>query len=357
MKSGKLNICYGGQCGSEAKGKMAAYLVDKFGIRIVAGSPSPNAGHTVIKDGRKTITHHIPAGVMGGRDLSKMIVVMGPASVINPAILAHEIETLTGAGFKSGNLFIDGRAAIITQDMMRKEQDEMTKIGGTAQGVGEARSARLMRRGIRIDSVMPEYAAADTSLMIGMALNHGSTILYEMGQGFDLCIDHGVDPVYCTSRNCTPMQALADIGVPPKYLGDVYAVIRPYPIRMNNRDESSGPYPSREITWEEVGRRCGAPHDITEYTTTTKLKRRVFEFAWKRIRTMVGVCSPDFLCLQFINYLSWSDYGKTRFDELVHETRVFVNRLEDETRIPVAYLGSVPGHEHMVDRGIDARGD
>ena len=176
-----------------------------------------------------------------------------------------------------------------------------------------------------------------------------------MGQGFDLCLYHGVDPVYCTSRNCTPQQALADMGIPPSYLGDVYAVIRPYPIRVNNRDGSSGPYPSPEITWEIVKERCGAPDDITEYTTTTKLKRRVFEFSWERIRTMVGICDPDFLCLQFANYIDWSVYGASKVNAITNPVDEFVQRLEAMTEVPVAYLGTGPEHEHMIDLNTDKR--
>lgn len=357
MKRGKMNICFGGQAGSEAKGKLSAFLVDKFDIHDIACCLSPNAGHTAIVNGHKLVTHHIPVGVAGSKDIANVNVVLGPASVINPTLLLKEIEELKEWGFNPRNLFIDGRAAIITQDHIWNEEGSMTKIGSTAQGVGEARMGKLMRRGIFADSIpeLSPFVHLDTTKYINLLLYYGNTILYEMGQGFDLCLEHGVDPIYCTSRNCTPMQALADMGVPPKFLGDVYAVIRPYPIRVNNRGGSSGPYPSKEITWEEVGKRCGAPKDvdITELTTTTKLKRRVFEFSWKQIKQMVNTCDPTYFCLQFINYLSWSNFGKTKFEELNYETKEFVDRLEKETEIPVAYLGSGPNHESMIDMGVD----
>ena len=355
MKRGAMNVCYGGQCGSEAKGKLAAYLVDKFDIKVVAGNLSPNAGHTVIKDGMKTVTHHIPVGVMGGHDLSRMMVVLGPASVINPILLIREIEMLKEGGFDPYNLIIDERAAIITQAHVRSEEGAMTVIGSTAQGVGEARVDKLMRRGItaKTVTVSDDLPIPDTSQLIRAAMKSHATVMYEMGQGFDLCIDHGIDPVYCTSRNCTPMQALADMGVSAKYLGDVYAVIRPYPIRVNNRDGSSGPYPSEEITWEEVRERCGAPMDITEITTTTKLTRRVFEFAWERIRTMVSVCRPDGFCVNFLNYLNWNDLDVTSADKLSKESTAFIKKLEYETGVPVMYGGTGAGHDSMVDFGKD----
>jgi adenylosuccinate synthase len=149
------------------------------------------------------------------------------------------------------------------------------------------------------------------------------------------------------------MQALADMGVPASMLGHVYAVIRPYPIRVNNRDGSSGPYPSAEITWEEVRERCGAAHDITEITTTTKLQRRVFEFAWERIRTMTNVCNPDFFILQFANYIDWTCFGAVNKFGLGSDVMDFVEKLEEEYRIPVAYVGTGPEHDQMVDMGVD----
>ena len=358
MKRGAFNVLYGGQAGSEAKGKMSAFLVDKFDIKVVAGNLSPNAGHTVIKDGKKIVTHHIPVGVAGSKDIANVKVILGPASVINPELLMKELERLESWGFNRENLFIDSRATIITQSHIRTEEGTMTKIGSTAQGVGEARVDRLMRRGILAKSI-PEFGCTyDTTELIHAFLSKGGTILYEMGQGFDLCLEHGVDPIYCTSRNCTPMQALADMGVPAKFLGDVYAVIRPYPIRVNNRDGSSGPYPSKEITWEEVKRRCGAPEevDITELTTTTKLKRRVFEFSWPQIQRMVDVCDPTYFCLQFANYIDWKQYGRRVWENWEHSEMddklvEFIEKLIKYK--PVGYIGTGPNHEDMIDMGID----
>lgn len=356
MKKGKLNIVYGGQAGSESKGKQAAFLADKFDIHYFAGCLSPNAGHTVIGDNKKVVTHHIPVGVVGSRDITKSGVFIGPAAIINPAVLLDELGTLQGLGLRK--LVIDARATIIQPHHIKSEEKTMMKIGSTTQGVGEARADRIMRRGLRAgdSATLNErgLVVPNVGHLIRELLDYGETVLYEMGQGFDLGIDHGISPIYCTSRNCTPMQALADMGIPPKYLGDVYAVIRSYPIRVNNRTGSSGPYPSKEITWEEIRRRCKAPHDLTEMTTTTKLVRRVFEFSMDRIREMVEVCDPTYLCLQFVNYLDWGIYGENKFlAELPPRINNFIQRLETETNKPTAYLGTSGDHKGMIDLGVD----
>ncbi len=360
MKTGKINVVFGGQAGSEAKGKLAAYLANKFNITHFAGCLSPNAGHTVIKDGVKFVTHHIPVGVVGCRNITNAHVFIGPAAVINPDTLVGEMVRLRDdAKFNYIQLFIDERATVIQPHHVSNELSSMTTMGSTAQGVGEARVDRIMRRGLRmIDTPFARATGTvvnEVSRLLMKVLDSGATVLYEMGQGFDLCLDHGVDPVYCTSRNCTPQQALADMGIPARYLGDVYAVIRTYPIRVNNRDGFSGPYPSPEITWEEIRDRCGSNVDITEMTTTTKMRRRVFEFSAERVKRMVEVCDPTHFCVQFANYLDWGIYGSSSIHDLSIYPIVdkFLQELEVNTDVPVSYVGTGPDHIHMIDTGTD----
>ncbi len=53
-------------------------------------------------------------------------------------------------------------------------------------------------------------------------------------------------------------------------------VIRPHPIRISNKtnigvDIYSGDYAgSKELTWEEIKKRCNANIELQEYTTVTK---------------------------------------------------------------------------------------
>jgi adenylosuccinate synthase len=358
MRKGKLNVVFGGQAGSEAKGKMGAYLADKFGIRVFAGSFSPNAGHTVIKGGMKSVTYHVPASIYGvpEEDRRDVIVILGPESVINPSIFLEEVERMEAQGFDRTRILLDARAAIITQGMVREEEKSMTGIGSTAQGVGIARCKKLMRtdciRAVNIPQLRP-YTVQNARGAVLDNLEEGETVLYEMTQGFDLCMAHGVDPVYCTSRIISPQMALAEMGIPANWLGDTYAVIRTYPIRVNNRTGTSGPYPSEEINWEIVRARCGAPMDITEITTTTKLVRRVFEFSVPRIQEMVEVCNPGYLCLQFLNYLNWADYKKTKPDTISMKSRDWIGWVRQYIDIPFAYLGTGPNHEDMIDVEVD----
>jgi adenylosuccinate synthase len=360
VKRGKLNIVFGGNVGSEAKGKQAAYLADKHSINVFASSMSPNAGHTAIVEGKKWVTHCVPVGVAGRTvrgGMNRVRVYLGPASVINPSVLEEDVATLNAMGVLSSNVFLDARAAVIRPEHVSRENETMLKIGSTGQGVGEARIEKLMRRGNLVknyDRALPCVVVDGVTGIVRGEMEAGEAVLYEMGQGFDLCIDHGIDPIYCTSRNVTPMMALAEMGIPAKDLGDTYAVIRTFPIRVNNREGSSGPYPSQELDWDAIRSYCGAPEDITEYTTTTKLKRRVFGLSPVRLYDMVRACDPTHICLQFLNYVDWwGCYGGHNGFDLSEKCRQFVEMVEQVTGKPASYLGTGPEHVHMIDRGMD----
>jgi adenylosuccinate synthase len=366
MKAG-FNVVIGAQAGSEAKGKLSAYLLDKFrdDVAAVTMTASPNAGHTVVRNGAKLVTYHLPAAVavMDENWRGSRRVLLGPASVINPEILLGELRHLGSLGIRI-DLSIHPRAAIITKGHIKQETKGLLRIGSTAQGVGAARRDKLMRDPNCVFASDIEELAPfleDTTNTIGVMLSNRETILHECTQGFDLCLEHGIHPRYCTSHVINPAAAMGLMGVSPRFLGHVYGVLRPYPIRVNNRTGTSGPYAeAEEITWEEVGRRCGAPHDITEMTTTTKLQRRVFEFCKSRFLKFDQICHPDYLCLQFANYLDWGVFGLTDMDDLrvrlEHHNAVvadFIYALDGVGRGEVAYIGTGPEHRQMIDVGVD----
>jgi len=99
-----------------------------------------------------------------------------------------------------------------------------------------------------------------------------------------------------------------------------------------------------------VAEECGhpEPEKFGEITTTTHLPRRVFTFSWERLLDFVTICDPDFLCLQFANYLDWGDNGKTEWFNLSNKVRTFVTELENFSGVPVSHIGTGPFHSHMV---------
>lgn len=359
MQRGKFNILMGAQAGSESKGKMGAFLAAKFKPEIICIASSPNSGHTVVMGEDKFVTYHLPVSWVASRD-SKIF--LGPSSVINLPIFLEEMERLW---VPARQVFIHPRAVMIRPHYLREERDRgLLKIGSTNQGVGVARREKVMRNpDITFASDVEELRPMikDTAMEVNCALSRGDTVLCEMTQGFDLCLEHGIDPLYCTSKMIHPAMAMAEAGVSPNMVGDIYGVLRPYPIRVNNRDGSSGPYAdAKEIEWGMVARRCGHPNpeSFGEITTTTKLPRRVFEFSVDRMLQFGILCNPTYMCLQFANYVDHTVFKKSNWMEAmsIQSIRHFVGRVETLSGSPVAYLGTGPDHIDMADRGIDNGG-
>ena len=351
MQKGKFNIIIGGQAGSESKGKLSGWLCDKNRPGLLVMTSSPNAGHTLITpSGEKKVSYHLPVGSV----MCDCPILLGPASLINIDILRVEISSL---GIDPRRIILDPRASVITEEHIDHEiLGGMSNIGSTLQGIGRCRTSKMNRKGNHVfaagcidsDFRKMNVLVEETVPILHDSLYMGKTVLCESTQGFDLDLEHGIHPVYCTSKMINTSMIAAESGIPPSKVGDVYGVIRPYPIRVNNRTGTSGPYyGSIEITWDDIADRCGGP-DISELTTTTKLPRRVFEFSWIRFHHFCRVCAPTHLCLQFANYLNWGDYCKREFDSLSEDTRGFISELEDYCH--VSHIGTGPGHYDMIER-------
>ena len=135
-----------GDCG---KGKVVHSLLrDGDYTHCVRFNGGCNAGHTIFHDGKKHITHHIPAGVFYG-----IKSIIGPGCVVNIDYLMDEIEELeqNGVDVKS-NLRIASNAHIIGRHHIEEEEEEH-KIGTTKRGNGPAYRDKYARIGKRAKSI------------------------------------------------------------------------------------------------------------------------------------------------------------------------------------------------------------
>lgn len=356
MQKGKFNIVIGGQAGSESKGKLSGYLCDKHKPGLLVMTASPNAGHTVVTPkGEKKVSYHLPIGAV----MCDCPIVLGPASLINADILKKEIKDL---GIDPGRIVLDPRASIITSTHIKLESaGHLEKIGSTLQGIGACRTRKMIRDGNHYfvtdgQGTFEEMGISivSTTEIVNQILDEGKTVLCESTQGFDLDLEHGIDPIRCTSKMINPSMVMAEAGVAPSRVGSIYGVIRPYPIRVNNRTGSSGGYDdAKEITWGEVAKQCNYPGDHSDFgeiTTTTKLPRRVFNFSWRRFEKFLRVCQPTSLCVQFANYIDWNAYGAKR-EELLPPTVIrWVKMIEAASGVPVDFVGTGPEHHSIIDR-------
>jgi len=337
------------QFGSSGKGLLAGYLAKKTKPDTIITAWAPNAGHTFVdKDCNKMVTCMIPNGIVSG---TVDQILIGPGSVINPELMMSEIEKYIGV-MAYPKIFIHEHAAVVTEGHRGAESVYGSRIGSTMKGCGEAvidkirratngnsNTAKDMLRGT------PLYECVVSGNKYNERLyNHAEIIQIEGAQGYSLGINSGFYP-YTTSRECTIQQLLVDCGIPMQFYNkakvNIYGAARTFPIRVSNRYDNdgnmigwSGPcYPDQEeITWDEVG----VP---PEFTTVTKLQRRVFSFSMQQIVEACQASDVDFIFLNFANYMKRTD----ELDSLIRDIQV-------ETKVPVVLLGFGPKESDVVER-------
>jgi adenylosuccinate synthase len=342
----KINLIMDLQFGSTGKGLLAGCLAEQNQPDTLVTAWAANAGHTYVNaEGRKFVHTMLANGVVSN-NLRQILI--GPGSIIDPVNLEKEIgecsDLLDGC-----RILVHSNAAIIEQRHRDEEAGPMTKIGSTKKGVGAAAIQRIRRdpndmntAGAILDR-FPVFEKVEVvnPQQYAKALDEGREIQVEGAQGHSLSMYHGFYP-YCTSRDVSAHQTLADCGIPA---GDkfarvnVYGTARTYPIRVANRyDEQgnqvgwSGPhYPDQEeTTFEAIGQ-------TTELTTVTKLPRRIFTFSMEQITEAVRMNGVDFIFLNFVNYMKDYDAAK------------LINRINIMSGARVRWIGKGPTVNDVVE--------
>ena len=146
------------QWGDEAKGKIVDVLTDEHDI-VVRFQGGSNAGHTVVRDGKKLKFSLIPTGILQPGKIG----VIACGVVIDPISLLAEIESLRAAGVEVGtNLLISDRAHVIFP-YHRKEEEALEggasgdkrAIGTTMRGIGPCYRDKASRvHGVRVSDLL-----------------------------------------------------------------------------------------------------------------------------------------------------------------------------------------------------------
>lgn len=227
------------QSGDTGKGKVTHSLLSKgeydLVLRYNGGS---NAGHTIYHNGRKIVTHQVPAGVFYG--IQSLI---GLGCVVNIPKIIEEIKMLNANGIATdGLIFIDKRAHLVTDTHMiedsRDGEDPAIAIGTTKQGIGPAYKSKYGRTGIQIGRKLGtgpnQYFPTYFSIVDSMDIFNGARALAEGAQGFALDIDWGEYP-YVTSSHCTVGSACLN-GISPKKIRNIYGVAKAYETYVGTKE-------------------------------------------------------------------------------------------------------------------------
>lgn len=286
-----VTVIFGGQFGSEGKGLLASYLAKKERFNLATTDAGPNAGHTAIHNGKPLVTFHLP---MVGVLTPGCTLWLNGGSIINPEILAKEIETMEqehGIPIRE-RLLIHPHAAVIEEQDLHEEKTDgspMQKISSTQKGVGAA-ARRKMGRGAK--------TAKDNKFLAPFVTPVHPTrwpkIVVEVAQGYSLSINSGFYP-HTTFRCCSPAQGLMNASIPTSIPHKVMAVIRVNPIRVGNLPDgySGDVFPDQhETTWEALGQ-------PPQYTTVTNRMRRVFTYSRMQIDRLIRETAPTSILINF----------------------------------------------------------
>lgn len=302
-----INVLIDGQWGSTGKGKLSAYLARRSDVVWNTADFQPNAGHTVVLNGKSYVTKTIPSGFVN-RDARLFLTA---ASTINVETLLKEIDMLSDF-FVEFRLSIHPMAGVVMPEDIEEERQTMREIASTMTGGGAALRRKIARKAVVAKDV-PELQrwVSDRTPEILDTARRGGIILAESAQGFDLSLNHGLRYPFTTSRDVTTANVLANLGAPPQLMSRCWASMRTFPIRVGHlvvdgvKQGDSGPfYPDqKELTWEEVAAITGSPAVKPELTTVTKRIRRIFTWSPTQYRKFLSMCQPTDVFLNFVNYL------------------------------------------------------
>jgi adenylosuccinate synthase len=305
-----------GQWGSTGKGLIAGYLAQKKKPKAVVSNFGPNAGHTFKTRTQKIVTSILPTSGVVGNTVERIF--LGPGSAVDLKLLFSEMRQY--AGWMAGKqVIIHERATCITLEHKRREVRDLSRIASTMKGTGAAMAAKVMREedaivGYQQSYITEEYCGVTVRVvdgweyaqLLGPYIERGSLII-ESAQGLELGINSGSHYPHCTGREVTPNQILSDCGITTPIKMCTVMTMRTYPIRVGNEPGtvakghgySGDVYPDqREINYvKDLG-------IDPETTTVTGKVRRVFTWSDRNLRKAMDMVNPDFIFLNFINYLT-----------------------------------------------------
>jgi len=342
---GKSVVVIGTQWGDEGKGKVVDLLTDRADA-VVRFQGGHNAGHTLVIEGRKTVLHLIPSGIL--RQHTRCLI--GNGVVLSPEALLKELDELERNDVEVvGRLGISESCALILPyhvalDHARERARGAKAIGTTGRGIGPAYEDKVARRGLRFGELLhtahfterlrevmeyhnfalEHYFKADpvdyqavldealaqaerlrpmaedvTGALHGLR-RAGKHVMFEGAQGALLDIDHGTYP-YVTSSNTTAGGASTGTGVGPRDLDYVLGIVKAYTTRVGG-----GPFPTE--LFDTVGDHLGTRGH--EFGATTGRKRRCGWLDVVSLRRSLEINSVTGMCITKLDVLDGLDTVK-----------------------------------------------
>ncbi len=337
-------IVVGSQWGDEGKGKVVDVFSSKadFVVRYQGGA---NAGHTLVVDGKKTVLHLIPSGILHAHT----ICIIAAGVVLDIEKLSEEIRALKVNGLIKDNaqLLISDSATLILPyhrqlDQAREKSAGLDKIGTTGRGIGPAYEERASRKALlfgdlfqkeslreklsialkeknfllekfynekpvniddmlklieKVTEELAPFRCRDTSLVIYKALKGSKKVLFEGAQGSLLDLLHGTYP-FVTSSSTLSGSAMIGAGIGPGTITNVLGITKAYNTRVG-----AGPFPTE--CENEIGERMRTVGQ--EFGATTGRKRRCGWLDLVALKYAIRLSGITSLALMKLDVLSGFD--------------------------------------------------
>lgn len=248
-------VVIGTQWGDEGKGKIVDLLTPNFSA-VARFQGGHNAGHTLVLDGKKTVLHLIPSGILH----PKTRCFIGNGVVLSLDALTKEIAALSEVDMTNRLFISHGCPLILPSHVALDQAREVARggaaIGTTGRGIGPAYEDKVARRAVKVadladpkifeekvtelvnyhNFLLEHYYKTDTvsvsetiatlkeqykviqamvcdvSTELASINKAGGKILLEGAQGAMLDVDHGTYP-YVTSSNTVSGNAAAGTGL------------------------------------------------------------------------------------------------------------------------------------------------
>ncbi len=310
-------VIIGTQWGDEGKGKVVDVITDKV-ASVVRFQGGHNAGHTLVINGKTTVLHLIPSGILRNH----VECLIGHGVVLSMSALLKEMAELKAADIDTTKrLKISPGCPLILPyhialDNAREAKRGKAAIGTTGNGIGPAYEDKVARRGLRVSDVLDsslftsklkevmeyhnfslthyynadpvdyqttldealsqaeqiKHMIVDVTEQIHQHIANDENILFEGAQGALLDIDQGTYP-FVTSSNTTSGGAVTGSGVGVTDIDYVLGIVKAYTTRVGG-----GPFPTELIydvaldKGDEIGKVLGTVGH--EFGTTTGRQRR-----------------------------------------------------------------------------------
>ncbi|MDF2817686.1 MAG: Adenylosuccinate synthase [Stenotrophomonas rhizophila] len=371
---GQSVVVLGAQWGDEGKGKIVDLLTEEIGA-VVRFQGGHNAGHTLVINGKKTVLHLIPSGILR----EDALCLIGNGVVISPAALQKEIAELETSGVEVRSRLKISPAAPLIMELLRTALDYHNFVLTNYLKTDAVDFQKTYDEALAFGEYV-QPMKSDVAGILHDLRKQGKRVLFEGAQGALLDIDHGTYP-YVTSSNTTVGGALAGAGVGADAIDYVLGIAKAYATRVGG-----GPFPT-ELD-DEIGQ--GIRDRGAEYGASTGRPRRCGWMDIVALKRAVAINGISGLCITkldvldgmeklkvciayeyrgkrteyapldaqgweectpvYLEFPGWNEntHGITEWDKLPVAARAYLRALEELAGCPISIVSTGPDRDHTM---------